>query len=254
MWTKQITHHGSRAAYWNVQPKEADTTVTEAAGDLPSCWRVQSRFVRTTPTGTREDIAMCTMHITKNAGGGARARGITSELSALETLLDTFWGSIAAQMTNQYTLSEYRWFNVAAGDPLSTHGYPLHGGPVRTTGKALTGSITLLRNPDQLSPTITFKTASRKHWGRIYLPGITQGMYEGTYGRLSNSGTDILALAARTLGNSLAGHTNGIYELGVWSPRGLAWLDTLSIQVDNVPDVIRRRRAKQASYFKRYTA
>lgn len=253
-WTPTVTHHSSRSSYWDVQSLDEGTVRTEAASNQPSCWRLQNRFTRTTPTGTREDVTITTMHIAKNPGAGVRVVGVTSELAALETFLDTFWTAQAGNMDVSTVLAEYRWFKIEADDPLSPEGYPIHGPPVRVTGKNIPGVGTGSRTADQIASTYTLKTAGRKHWGRGYMPGLSRSVIDTTYGRFTTSYTDNLSLLVRNLTNSLAGAAGGVYELGVWSPRGLAFLNTASVQVDNIPDVQRRRRAKQASYFKRYTA
>lgn len=253
-WSPTITNAADRDGYWGTQSKEDGTVMTSVSGGGPSCWRCQHRFSRTTPAATREDIATTTLHIAKNPGAGQRAVGVTTELAAIEAILDVFWGTVTGYMSAAFTLTEYRWFKVAANDPLSDEGYPMHGPPIRITGKSLVGTNSGFRGADQVSATITSKTASRKHWGRIYLPGIKNSLIEGTYGRFTTAYVDAMGLAYRTLVNSLAAAAGGVYELGVWSPRGLAFLNTTSVQVDDIPDIIRRRRAKQAAYFRRYTS
>lgn len=253
-WAPTITYAPPRSAYWATQSKDADTIETESALGQPNCWRCQMRFNRTTPTGTREDQATVTLHITKNPGAGVRVRGITSELAGLETIIDAWVTAWQTTMSDAFSFVEYRWFNVDADDPLSDKGYPLHGPPVRVTAKSMVGTGAASRNADQVAASVTFKSASRKHWGRVYLPGPSRSFIDTSFGRFTSSYVDTLANSTRTMVNSLAGSPSGIYELGIWSPRGLAWLNLTSVQVDNVPDIIRRRRAKQASYFKRLTS
>jgi hypothetical protein len=253
-WSPTVTYNDSKASYWAKQSKLDGTIETASTGAQPNCWRCQIRFTRTTPVGTREDVATNTLHIAKNPGAGVRTRGVTSELAALEAYLDTFYGSWQSRASTQFSVSEYRWFNVDSDDPLSDKGYPLHGPPVRATGKANAGLLAASRLPDQLAVALTLLTCSRKHWGRFYLPGLGVAQYDSTYGRVTTAAADALSLALRTLVNNLAGAAGGVYELGVWSPTGLAWLNTTSVQCDDVPDVIRRRRPKQAAYRKVYTS
>jgi hypothetical protein len=105
------------------------------------------------------------------------------------------------------------------------------------------------RSPDQLACNLTIRTASRKHWGRIELPGIDIGKWDPASGRLLNSSIDLLSGAFDGLHNSLA--TAG-YRLGVWSQLHPTFMTASQLEVDDVPDIQRRRRPKRRNYAKIY--
>lgn len=240
------------ADYWRVQALESSTFVKDVGASAFGCNRITTSFTRGTPTGTREDDAQVTLHVAKVVGGGLyTAIVLASEQAAVETILNTMWTSYMALMADNILQRDYRWHEV---DPdkykvKNDQYFDVLGPAVRLTTSARGGAVSASRMPDQVAVTCTFRTAGRKHWGRIYLPGLARTQYEATYGRVANPAA--VASPLRTAINSLA---SAGYELGVWSPRGRAFLTITRLDVDNVPDVIRRRRPKQSSARQTYTS
>lgn len=105
-----------------------------------------------------------------------------------------------------------------------------------------TGSSGAQPLPPQIACAVTFKTAKRKNWGRFYLPSLTVtalasdgGFDTGFLGGAADAGA---ALTARDDGKTSA--------FTVWSPTERTHHDPQSVQVDDIPDVIRSRRFGQA--------
>lgn len=104
--------------------------------------------------------------------------------------------------------------------------------------------------PDQVAQTVTFRTASRIHWGRIYLPGpYSSGL--GSTGRISSTTVDLIVGAVRTMANSAS---SAGFELVVPSTSHRAVLGIREMSMDSTADVIRSRRAKRPDYRKTYTS
>jgi hypothetical protein len=154
--------------------------------------------------------------------------------------------------SSAYTMSGYLWHIVHIGRASTPHGVgPAIGPFTRYSGKNLAGTTLNSRGADQIAVSLTMRTASRKHWGRIYVPGLIRTLPDTAYGRMTSGDVDLLAGYLRTLGNSLS--SSG-YDLGVYSPTGRAFLHINTVEVDNVIDIQRRRRPKQSSYKKLLTS
>lgn len=245
MWDRTITCLPSTQTYWELQSRFSDTTLQNfvGTGGVSKCTILWSR---TTPAGTREDFVSTNLHMCVHVGAGSYVALTDSQKADAEADLDTFTTAIAARQSNQFTLAYYQWHDIIVGDAT-------YGQIDRSTTKSTAGGSASMRLPDQLSVNATFRTAARRHWGRIYLPGIGSNHYETTYGRVTNAGCDGVASDVRTLANNLVANTAAT-ELVIFSKAHGAVLSVDEIHVDNVPDVVRRRRAKMASYRKIYTS
>lgn len=95
--------------------------------------------------------------------------------------------------------------------------------------------------PPQVSCAVSEVTNRRRSWGRFYVPWIANTAAPG--GRLSNAACGIIAGAAATL---LATASN--WEPIVYSKKAPYALPVLQVRVDNVPDIIRTRRWRAATY------
>jgi hypothetical protein len=97
----------------------------------------------------------------------------------------------------------------------------------------------------QVACSITFRTGVRKSWGRTYLPLNAAGVLSN--GSLPSGQVDAIAGATNTLMTSAA---SSDFHLVVVSSSLASSLNIEKIEVDDVTDVIRRRRWKSATYKK----
>lgn len=242
-WTHRIIHATGQSAYWAAQSVYSDT-VLEAVDDASSYEGVTLVFSRTTPTGITDDYMMTTLHAFHRIAANTISGFTDAERATIEGYLDTMWTSLKPQNPATLTLVEYRWHH------LHLDGSPV-GPAVRITpkGVAATGSTTQ-GIPDQVSETITFRTASRRHWGRSYWPKLRYTSFD-QYGRLTSSETDGLAAGFHTFINSMEA---AAFPVAVASRRYGGLLTVSQLAVDSTPDVIRRRRDKHPAYTKVYTS
>lgn len=247
MWEREIIYTPASATYWASQSKYSDTVMTPAAAGTFSCSKFTSVWTRSTPTGTTEDVGTFSMHMAVVVGSGGRTFLSDSQKSAAESDFMEFLASMNTYVNQGWTSSEFQWHDIVAGD--AKYG-PMDR--VHLHGSAGGGGAST-RLPDQLAATVTLKTASRLHWGRFYFPGLTPAAIDLTYGRLTNTYVDALATAAKALQVALNANT-AVTEIGVFSKPYQAWLTVDEIQVDNVPDIIRRRRVKKKSYAKVFSS
>jgi hypothetical protein len=245
LFGREIICLPSQRTYWDAQPKYSDTVVHDAVGTLgvskaTLCWN------RTTPAGTREDLATINLCMSVVVGEAMRANLTDVQKTAAETPLKAYIDTICSTQDNSWAHQEIVWHDIQVGDT--------YWGPADRRTTYVKGAVTSAKRlPDQLAVTVTMKTSSRTHWGRVYLGGLHSLNYDTTYGRVVNAICDQHAAALRTLGLALAGLTAET-ELLVFSKTYGAVMSIDEIQCDNVVDIIRRRRAKSASYRKTFTA
>jgi hypothetical protein len=198
-----------------------------------------------------EDKATIRFRIAKVVGGGLYSALIAAEFPPIETAMDALWTAQSPNMDIGHTVAEYRWFENRASHGAYPDGSEIVGPPVRITSKSIAGSTSVKRLPDQDAMSVTFRTASRKHWGRVYVPGLTQNVIDGTFGLFTNGVVDSMASAWRTFLLSLVANSQTI---GVWTYKKGAFLDISALEVDNVVDIQRRRRVNASSYKHIYTS
>lgn len=162
---------------------------------------------------------------------------------AATTKLKTFWTAVAAYLSTTHVLREVKWYDVSATVPHTAFKESILTGAAPGTPGASAG----LTMPPQVSVSVTLKTQPRKHWGRFYLPGVTGSQLDdnGHKGALKPSVCDAIAAAARTLAQPTGGASLIIYS----RPAGVTYFPT-EVQVDDVVDVIRKRRMRKATYKK----
>lgn len=224
-------------AYWAAQSLQAGTTIEDDDLDTFGFSRVQLVWSRSTPTGTREDVIVASLSFAAAAGGVATPLSSTDK-GVVETALGTWWTSAKATTDAQKTLERYRWYDY---QPITSRPGPVD----RDTAVGSVGTAGTGRVPDQLAISQTFKTASRRHWGRWYLPTTCQNVLEGTYGRITSGGVTALQGYTRTLLQVSGG--SGLICPVVASIEHHAVMGIRELQTDNIWDVIRSRRAKQPS-------
>lgn len=245
MYQHTIVHTTATATYWDTVPKFSDTVVLDAgAADIGVSFCTIS-WTRTVPTGLREDKATCTLAIAKDPGNNLYSLIIDADKATAEGHLDTWWTTQKTNTANQWTLNEYRWHDWHADEATL--------GPAdRVTARSVAGSAgTSSRLPDQDAFAMTFTTAARRHWGRVYLPGIALAQYDMNMGRFASAGVDTIVGAFHTFLSNLAASD---LELVVASRKHQAILELSTLQSDDIVDIVRRRRAKQANYHKIYTS
>lgn len=167
----------------------------------------------------------------------------TGDFQAIESGSEALWTALATKIPTTYRLAEHRWY---AFGPGVTPPNPVHRFQTLTTPIAGTSSAaTHMSN----ACACTIKTTLRKHWGRFYFP--TTSAINDAAGRLPSAQVDPLAAAFRTFltSGSGAGVFPCVYDSTHHVVHGMT-----AMQVDDIPDVIRRRRQSVTQYRKTYTS
>lgn len=230
----------SSHGYWNAQTVNSGTTFNTAADSSWGYSRLSLIFGRAQPSGGREDNMQIDFSIALNAGGGLISSLSSTDMANAEADVDTWFTTMKTRLVNEVTLLRYDWRHL--------NGYGHKFTPIaRTTTKNVVGTDASVSIPYQDAETCTFRTASRRHWGRIYFPGLTTAWLTNN-GLLSTSACVALLNATDTLKGSLESHAGSLL-LGVGSSKFYGFLTLIQMEVDNVPDIQRRRRPNKGTLF-----
>jgi hypothetical protein len=223
----------------------------------PRWVRVVHVFQRSTPSGTSEDFAQFKLDLVNITGGAIDSSWTSGDVAAVEAALATFWTTLRPEVANIATLKERRYYAMGfnptdpgPGARTAGAGAFLDTGPpfnVVAVGTAGTGVGVL---PYQVATSVTFKTAWPQHWGRAYVPcpwhaaGLTDAN-----GRLVAGHRTVVADAFHDLFSTLADgdFLAAVPVTQIAKQTSHALLGIEQTVVDDIPDVIRRRRPKMAA-------
>lgn len=252
LYSKTVFYDSGMSSYWDTVTFETGTTKNAVDPGNFHGSMVSVQFSRSEAAGVREDLAQFDLHLAVAAGLGLYASLDATDAATVETALDTMWTTMKVNHSAHISLANYVWRDYGMDYPLGKTGFSKPGPVWRTTARSVAGSGAQPSLPDQVAETVTFKTPSRRHWGRIYLPN---GLAANTTNeaRIISGAVDIWCGAVHTFVNDLNDNARQI-DTFVWSPKYRGALGIESIQMDNTYDVIRRRRAKQTTYRKVFTS
>lgn len=242
--TPTINYKTEEAAYWLAQSTEFGTLVRDQGG-LLGCSRLTMTFKRTEPTNLEDDLMAPGMWVAKIAGPEF-SQIPEAELAAVEQPITTLLTNLASMLPDDITATQLIWHGYHENLPRDKTGRGQKPGPaIRTTPINIPGTSSSPRLPDQVACNSTWRTASRRHWGRTAWPALSSGQLQTEYGRWLNGAVDQMANWVNDCREWLEGAG---YAPGVWSQLHPAFLTTTQVGVDDVPDVIRRRRAKRVGH------
>jgi hypothetical protein len=186
-------------------------------------YRVQVVFDR---TAIGEDVAVNTLHF-----ASAAAFDPLGTSSALATHVRDRYLPVMANLHSSHRLERIKVYNASEG-----------GGAYQDlfvdSGGQLTGSLL----PLQVAMSVTFRTAIRKRWGRVYIPGwstianTAQGRWNGPY-------RDAVQTTFEAMPTGLPSGLTHVVAVAADDPPASSTPVTAYV-VDDVPDIIRRRRAE----------
>ncbi len=178
------------------------------------------------------DTAITTHHYTS-----AAAAPVIADYTAFVTAWDTFWVGIGGLLSSDISQNLIRFYIVS-----STPGVPTGESVYEDTTARLGGSGSL-RLPPQVACSVTEETPVRRRWGRFYLPAFTTTSL-GSNGRMASASVVQIADAAQDFyQDMIAANRRSV----VLSQATRTYEDVQAIRVDNVFDIIRRRRLSVTS-------
>lgn len=215
--------HGGTGLFGRVDDAPANMTIS----------KVTISHRRFSTATLEDDLAQFSMHHLNITGGDVDNSWIESDFTALADAYTPFLTGLRGLQDNYTVISK-----------LTIHSFPVGQNPgpavLEVDQGALSGTKSGGALPPQCACAVTLKTAHRRHWGRIYVPGLTTDCIDG-WGRLAPAYTGPLATV---VGNHI-GHCSDLgYPVVVFSEAGLSALEVGEVQVDDIVDIIRRRRFK----------
>lgn len=226
-WGEIEAYTTDEQVYSAAQRKPLGANATPPGIGVRRCQLVFSRA----PGGSTEDVATTHLDFQNLTAGVPDDTWTAGDFAALEPLIDTWWGSIKPKVWSQCHLREYRWYRIGPG--IAPPNPPVR---ITTMDVAGTGTAPL---PPQVAVTVTFKTAVRREWGRIYLPAPAASTVNTASGRIVTADAVVIADATDVLMGAAA--AADFLPVVYGRTRGKVY-SVESIQVDDVFDVIRSRR------------
>ena len=247
-----------RAVEFTVPPALAwleDQLDEHEASDDVAWIRAHAICTRDTPTGTSEDTAQIKLDLLNITGGEIDTSWTSADLTAINTKLEAYLSGLTGVMANNHTWTQLRYYIMRFNPtPDLTRPFADTGPPVRVTTISYDGAGTT-PVPYQVAMSHTLKTAWPRHWGRFYMPAPSGGAgFYDAFGRFASTSIQARASALEQLIDDLADSDFlTVVPVGMIQPGGPAsgsipfhaLLGVTDVQVDDVPDVIRRRRPKQ---------
>lgn len=231
---------------WAVAESLVDSTHDASSVEDVEWRKVVLRWSRVTPSATTEDYAQIGFHVVNVTGGDVDTSWTTGDYTTCEGHLDEWWGRTQSLQASSHTLVDYRWYPMRFATVMSPdHRFDFSGPPVRVTPKNQPGTNINASLPYQVACSVTFDTGVPKHWGRVYIPGITEHMLSAP--------SRWETVQAKAVADSMAEFFDDLYGSEfqpvvpvtqvnkVLQP---ALLTVKQVRVDDIPDVIRRRRPR----------
>jgi hypothetical protein len=193
---------------------------------------------------TTRERGLFGIHYMNTTGGALDTTWTSADYAAAEAAVQAFWTGNPLYFSNGCRLVEHRWY---AFGPEVVQPNP----PARVTTITPIQGTTTSAWTRQVATSITMRTALRTHWGRFYLPTCESALYD-TNGQMGTTAVDNFATLMRTM--LLAAQTSqGVTPVVYDRNRKIAF-SVSAIEVDSVPDIIRRRRPRDTGYKKILTA
>lgn len=210
-------------------------------------------WTRGEPGPSPEDHAVCTFDLANVTNSEIDGSWDAGDYATSDQAFQLWASQLANHQSTAYAALEVRYYRMQFNSPMTAarrfipSGPPEHVFPLVFPG-LLTGDAL----PPQVAMSVTERTAVPRHWGRFYIPGLTEQASSGTLGRFSNGSVDAAAGYTDTLYATLAAAELFPVVVSTQTDKILAGslLGVTSLQVDNIPDTIRRRRHSLSTYTK----
>lgn len=191
--------------------------------------------LKRTASGSQDDDAQVHfdfLNITSDAPDDTWTSG---DFSALEGRLTTWWAAVKGQVPTWYSHYRFSWHRVGSGIVK-----PNPAARITDLVTPVAGTATS-NMPPQVACSISLRTAIRKHWGRTYLPF---GNNMDSFGRVPTANAGVITAATKAL---LDGAKSDDFVCVVTSETAQSAFVVDQVSVDDVADIIRRRRWKRVN-------
>lgn len=199
--------------------------------------RYSLRITPPAPGGFTDDVRVMHFDFLNLTGGAPDDTWTDTDYDTVEGHVEDWFGAVQSLLSTTYTFHESRVYRIGPGvNPPNP--------AVKVYSVTNVGTSSSAELPPQDAMSITLKTSARKQWGRTYLPGLTTAILGG-YGLADSDKCDTLGGATDDM---IAAAADDDFHLVVYSPTKQAANTVQSVQVDNIIDVIRSRRWRNATH------
>ena len=148
-----------------------DSLLADSGEGDPVEWRRWViKVTRSSPSGTSEDAAQFKLDLVNLTGGVLDTSWTAGDYAAVKARLDTMLTAFKPETGNVASFSEYRAYRVLFNTTPDVLRPFLPMGPPQYVVAGVGAGTGVGSLPYQVSPTVTFRTAWPKHWGRVYMP------------------------------------------------------------------------------------
>lgn len=250
LWSDAVDFDETNASYWTNEPWDPGTLLNPTPASLCKGSKMSVIFNRQVAATVSEDTAIWSLHFVMRPGTAGLSDHLNaSDAAAVETAFFNQYGAlIDTHLSAGWTMREVQWRNFGADFPRDPNGVSKYGPLWRVTPAGFAGAAAGARLPDQVALTVTFRTGSRQHWGRVYIGGLVTTVVDSSkFGHARDTTCNDFTLAFKTCFADVQALARQI-EPVIWSAKHRGIMSIDQIVCDDVFDVIRSRRAKFATY------
>jgi hypothetical protein len=221
-----------------------------SSGDL--IWRrAVVHWARGTGVGA-EDDAVITIDMANITNSAIDGTWDSADYNTVGSHLNVLLEQIALQQNAFYKAYKVDYYRMQFADPMTPARRFVPSGPpessltVNWPGLSVNDAL-----PPQVAMSVTERTSIPRHWGRVYIPGLTESATAvGGTGRWVTGLVDGMGNAFTNFYNSmaLANFPCVVVSTQADGVLGGSLLGITHVQVDDLPDVIRRRRPDRAAH------
>jgi len=237
--------------------EEMNGTPSDDQGDPADYWmKFQYRISDIVSQDTADDQVV-SFNVVNHTNGIIDPTWNDDDFGWVEAALTGIFLDTADRYSGRLTLTDVKAyaqsFNAIPPEGGIPNGYNdivASGGPLwaRTLNVPFVGASNMA---PQVCSSVTEETPSRRHWGRFYLPTLAAGALAN--GRVGTGTVDALANATSNAYNELFASDFQPVVVSTRANKGKvvhALQGVTGVRCDDVPDIIRRRRFKNALYHK----
>ena len=206
-------------------------------------------YARSTPAGSTEDVAQIGFDVANVTNSAWDSSWTFGDHQTVHNALFAFDAAWKSMRTSTCSLTSIKAYPRAFADPMTLEKRFATGGPPTwNSAQAVVGTNATNPLPYQVAMSVTLKNAFPRHWGRVYIPGLTEDATTSN-GRWDQADMQTMEGAAAVLLQTLWDADFPIVTASTQYDNQLVGqlLGVTSIQVDDIPDVIRRRRPRQVA-------
>lgn len=215
----------------------------------PSEWRHIQILFELNGNIDPADVWVTTLDLINITGGNVDNSWTEADYDAVDAELIDLIAALLPAMPTNVKSKELRYYRRTFNPLSQTKPYPPSGPPERITALGFSGTAAGAFQVPQVAFTSTEKTPYPRHWGRNYWPAPSPTMITAT-GHFAASTIDTIGAAVQGAYLSLqqAEFFPVVPVTQIQGAPARALLVVNQVQVDDVPDVVRRRRPHSTTH------